>query len=340
MKYKIFQPIYWLLTIITSANVTASESPTVTFSIDNDTILGVDQDYSNGIFGSYTSGKINTPTILTPLSLSIWGGTSLDKIEFTLGHKIWTPADIKIVDPIANDRPYAGYLYSEFNFISRHQQQAQRFNLTVGTTGTDSFSEQAQKLVHSITGSEEPKGWEYQVDDGIVGSIGYLTHFNLSRNTLSNNAWFDSYLLEKAEFEITSISEVNIGNFRSDVATGMMLRWGHDLGANMGAANISTEQPFRPGMIGASDSACFVFTGIEGRYRFNDITIEGERPNIITPNDYQLTLENWQFSIVFGAVWYNKHGGLSIALAAKTPDYEEAQTALYGNAAISLFAFL
>ncbi|MDX2319938.1 MAG: DUF2219 family protein, partial [Moritella sp.] len=167
-----------------------------------------------------------------------------------------------------------------------------------------------------------------------VGSIGYLTHLNLIRNNAFANA-----LVNNSEFEIANITEVNVGGFRSDLATGMMFRWGSDLGGNMGAANISTENPFRPGMIGASNSAWFVFTGIEGRYRFNDITIEGERPNIPDPENYPSTLEHWQSSAVLGSVWYNKYLGISITFTAKTPDYKEAPTSVYGTAALSLFAF-
>ncbi|SUP50503.1 exonuclease [Vibrio metschnikovii] len=62
-----------------------------------------------------------------------------------IGHKMWTPSDIEQYTPAPNERPYAGFLHSEFNYISLHPQQAQRFNLTIGTTGDSALSEQAQK---------------------------------------------------------------------------------------------------------------------------------------------------------------------------------------------------
>ncbi|MFT7682862.1 MAG: lipid A 3-O-deacylase [Moritella dasanensis] len=331
--------LFFSLITATSSSVAASEHSTVTFALDNDSTFGVDQDYSNGIFISYTSSAISTPSMLTYLSLSIWEKPSLDKFEFTLGHKMWTPSDIESTEPVANDRPYAGYFYGEFNFISLSPQQVQRFNLTLGATGESSFADQAQKIVHKMTGSDEPKGWEYQIEDDVVGGIGYLSHVNLSRHALFDNDDSAHTSFNNTEFEISNITEINVGRFRSDVATGMMIRWGTDLAANMSAAGISTEHPFRPGMIGASSSAWFVFTGIEGRYRFNDITIEGKRPNIPDPENYPSTLENWQSSAVLGATWYNRHVGLSLTFTAKTPDYEQAQTALYGTSALALFAF-
>ncbi|MGY3570122.1 lipid A deacylase LpxR family protein [Vibrio sp. SCSIO 43135] len=324
--------------LLLSTSAVASERSTVTFGLDNDGVFGVDQDYTNGIFLSYTSSAINEPwLIFKPLSLSFWGAGSLDKWEFTLGHKMWTPSDIEDTTPRANDRPYAGYFHGELNYISLHPQQAQRFNLTLGATGENSYADQAQKLVHSITGSDDPNGWEFQIDDEVVGSVGYLSHFNLMRNrSIANTDW-----------EISNVSEANVGNFRSDVSTGLMFRWGTDLAGNMGAANISTENPFRAGMIGASNSAWFVFTGIEGRYRFNDITIEGDRSGVEEwalengqdPSIYDVTLENVQASAVAGVAWYNEYVGVSLAATVKTPDYKEATESIYGTGAFSFWAF-
>ena len=142
--------------ILLASSAVASERSTVSFSIDNDGVFGVDQDYTNGLFLTYTSGAVTPNWLTNPMSLSFWGGASLDKYEFTLGHKMYTPSDINATTPMVNDRPYAGYLHAEFNYISLHPQQAQRFNLTLGTTGESSLADQAQDIVHGITGSDEP----------------------------------------------------------------------------------------------------------------------------------------------------------------------------------------
>jgi hypothetical protein len=80
--------------LLASSCVLASERSTLSFSLDNDGIWGTDEDYTNGIFLSYTSGAITPWAIFKPLSLSYWGTSSLDKVEFQLGHKMWTPSDI------------------------------------------------------------------------------------------------------------------------------------------------------------------------------------------------------------------------------------------------------
>jgi hypothetical protein len=316
--------------ILLSAAAAASERATVSFALDNDGIYGSDEDYSNGIFVAYTSGSIQPYWLFQPLSLSYWGASSLDKLEIQVGHKIWTPTDIEASYPLINDRPYAGYFHGELNYISLHPEQVQRFNLTIGTTGENSYADKAQKLVHSIVGSSDPQGWEYQIENKVVGSVGYLSHFNLLRSqVLANSSW-----------ELSNVSEANFGNFRSDISTGFMLRFGTDLHNNFGAANISAENPFKPGMIGASSSAWFGFIGAELRYRFNDHTIEGKRPALPEPkSQYDVDLQHLQTTLVTGIAWYNHHFGVSLTLTGKNADYKQAANALHGNGAISLFTF-
>ncbi|EGQ8409616.1 DUF2219 domain-containing protein [Vibrio cholerae] len=324
--------IRYLPLLFISTYAAAAQTSTFSLSIDNDGVFGVDQNYTNGLFLSYTSGAITPYWLAKPLSLSIWGAPSLDKWEFTLGHKMWTPSDIELTKPQPNERPYAGYLHTEFNYLSLHPQQAQRFNFTLGMTGESALSEEAQKLVHSITKSDEPNGWAYQVEDQLVGSLGYRSHFN----------WGRYHALAGTELELANISEVNIGNFRSDLSSGLMLRWGTDLENNFGAAQISVENPFTPGMIGASNQGWFVFTGIEGRYRFNDVTIEGDRPlnGLDQPAEYyQVHVEPWQATAVVGFAMYARSFGASLTFTANTPEFKEDKESISGTGNVALYAF-
>lgn len=315
-----------------SSAAIAAQTPTFILSIDNDGVFGVDQNYTNGLFLSYTSGAIAPNWLTQPLSLSIWGAPSLDKWEFTLGHKMWTPSDIELTTPQPNERPYAGYLHTEFNYISLNPQQSQRFNLTLGMTGDSALSEEAQKIVHGITKSDDPNGWAYQVEDQFVGSIGYRSHFN----------WWRYGALFNTEWELSNVSEINVGNFRSDISTGVMWRWGSDLAGSFGSANISAENPFSAGMIGASDRGWFFFSGIEGRYRFNDVTIEGDRPLEGLEHRaeyYQVNVENWQATAVLGFAMYSRHVGASFTLTANSNEFKEDKEQYSSTGSLSLYAF-
>ncbi|MCR9989352.1 MULTISPECIES: lipid A deacylase LpxR family protein [Vibrio diabolicus subgroup] len=307
----------------------ASTKSTVSFTLDNDGIFGVDQDYTNGIFLSYATGQLKQESQWKWLSLADSEHANIDKIELVLGHKMWTPSDIEADYPLVNDRPYAGYLHTEINYLSLTDDKAVRYNFTIGATGESSLSEKAQEIVHGITGSTDPQGWDYQIDDKVAFNLGYRVFNKLMRSEEQKTQW-----------EITNINDINAGNFRSDVSQGVMFRWGTNLASSIGAANISVESPFSASMLAQDTSSWFLFTGFEGRYRFNDMTIEGDRPGIPEPSaPYDVTLQNWQASAVAGATWYNKNYGASLTFTIKTPDYEESQTDVYGTGSFSVFAF-
>ncbi|MDW1924342.1 MULTISPECIES: lipid A deacylase LpxR family protein [Vibrio] len=317
-----------ILTLLSPVAIASTKS-TVSFTIDNDGIFGVDQDYTNGVFLSYATDQLIQESQWKWLSLANSEHANIDKIELVLGHKMWTPSDIEADYPLINDRPYAGYLHTEINYLSLTSDKAVRYNFTIGATGESSLSEKAQEIVHGITGSTDPQGWDYQIEDKVAFSLGYRVFNKLMRSEEQKTQW-----------EITNINDINAGNFRSDVSQGVMFRWGTNLANSIGAANISVESPFSASMIAQNTSSWFLFTGFEGRYRFNDMTIEGDRPGIPEPSaPYDATLQNWQASAVAGVSWYNQNYGASITFTIKTPDYEEAQTDVYGTGSFSVFAF-
>ncbi|MDU9592005.1 lipid A deacylase LpxR family protein [Vibrio sp. 1-2-3a] len=327
MKYMKLSKLI-VLTLLSPVAMASTKS-TVSFTLDNDGIFGVDQDYTNGIFLSYATGQLKQESQWKWLSLADSEHANIDKIELVLGHKMWTPSDIEADYPLVNDRPYAGYLHTEINYLSLTDDKAVRYNFTIGATGESSLSEKAQEIVHGITGSTDPQGWDYQIDDKVAFSLGYRVFNKLMRSEGQKTQW-----------EITNINDINAGNFRSDVSQGVMFRWGTNLASSIGAANISVESPFSASMLAQDTSSWFLFTGFEGRYRFNDMTIEGDRPGIPEPSaPYDVTLQNWQASAVAGATWYNQNYGASLTFTIKTPDYEESQTDVYGTGSFSVFAF-
>ncbi len=188
-----------------TAHSYASDRSTLSVGVDNDGTFGTDRDYSSGVFINYTS-PATTPSLgFTPLSLSLWGISSIDKIGVTLGQKIYTPSDIASSQPQVNDRPYAGYLYLETNYISVSPVAAQRFNVTLGTTGERSLSKESQEFIHSLIGSDEPQGWDYQIDNEYTAGVGYLVHLNLLRDKF----WSNSSL------ELSNITGVTLGTFEA-----------------------------------------------------------------------------------------------------------------------------
>lgn len=307
----------------------ASTQSTLSFTLDNDGVFGVDHDYTNGVFFSYATGQLRKQGEWDWLSLHQSNTENIDKIELVFGHKMWTPSDIEADYPLANDRPYAGYLHTEINYLSLTSDKAVRYNFTIGATGESALSEKAQLFVHNITGSPDPNGWEYQIDDKVAFSVGYRAFNKLLRSDENTTQW-----------EITSVNNINAGNFRSDISQGVIFRWGTHLANSIGAANISVESPFSASMLAKNTSSWFVFGGFEGHYRFNDMTIEGKRSGIPgSQKAYDVDLEHWQASAVAGATWYTENVGASLTMTIKTPDYKQPHTDVYGTGSLSVFAF-
>ncbi|MGF1754655.1 lipid A deacylase LpxR family protein [Vibrio makurazakiensis] len=314
------------LLAISSLFAAQANSGTVTFSLDNDGLFGVDQDYTNGLFLSYYSDEIAPPAFMAPISSSFgtFQGGASHKWGFTLGQTIYTPENIESAVPEENARPYAGVLYGQFDFANISGHRVDKYGLFFGSTGPGSLADSAQNFVHSITKSTEPLGWDYQVQDKILYNFDFETH----------NALLRLRSFGGLEHELKNVSRVMIGNYRTEVATGMMWRWGTGLDASVGASRMTIENSFNPGFIMQGSTGAHIFAGIEGRYRFNDVTIDGPLPEEV----YPVTVNNTQATATIGAVWYINNFGASFTAAAKTADFEEDTNDLYGVGNLTLFA--
>ncbi|GAM62259.1 hypothetical protein JCM19232_5223 [Vibrio ishigakensis] len=58
------------------------------------------------------------------------------------------------------------------------------YSLMLGTTGPNSYAEEGQKFVHSIIKSDDPQGWDNQIENQVV------LNFTYNRN----DKWYESAL--------------------------------------------------------------------------------------------------------------------------------------------------
>ncbi len=295
--------------------------------VDNDGVLAVDRDYTSGVALTYSTPA----TLLDNVDLFL---NRPQKWQFSLGHKMWTPIDVNERVPRRNERPYAGYLFLQTHYLilphgfSAHSN-ATAFSLLLGTTGEAAKSEQAQTFIHSITGTTQPEGWAYQIDNQVAGAVG-VQHFRQVQHKKASRYHYDSSLL----------LEGNIGNFRSDLASGLIWRWGQSLNQSIGSIDISSELPFRPGWITATTESWFTFYGLKARYRFNDTTLEGPQNTVPDQNQLmEVSLKPFQFETLLGITYFNRDYGASFSLAAKTAEFHQSKQSMYGSGNLTLFVF-
>lgn len=202
-----------------------------TFLFYNDFFAGSDRHFTNGVslswiddsFGDVNETKANSYSdfvygVADTLSFGILDGSKQHYAGISLSQIMITPSDISIATPQYNDIPYAGYLYLSSYLFESDQRSFKEFRMEFGVVGKESGAELAQKTVHNIIGSTEPKGWDTQL--GTQCTINALFRYgeiNWEYNSVGGLSmdWFNHFGFQ-------------LGNFTTDAFGGTMFRIGHN----------------------------------------------------------------------------------------------------------------
>jgi lipid A 3-O-deacylase len=201
---------------------------------ENDVLLleSTDQGYTQGLrygytwqpdcewrwldrFADFMETKLRVPAILFghPNDLTRW-------TSFGGGQHIFTPRDLARRDLIADDRPYAGWLYAmaHYDYVTREKPlrnrpsslpwsvQAQTsLEYQLGIVGRESLAETAQKFLHSehVTGSQWPHGWRHQLGT----EPGLQVRYQWQGRLAHEDGWLDvvpDYSLAAGNVQITA----------------------------------------------------------------------------------------------------------------------------------------
>jgi len=305
----------------------ALATSTLSLTIDNDGAVGSDRDYSSGLLLGYHSPHWrpdDAPSWLASLS-NVLPGSDRQSISgsLRLGQMMWTPEDIEQPLPPEGERPYAGLLFLEGGLSRFAEDRADRYQLVLGTVGPNAMAEEGQRFIHFLIGSDEPMGWDSQIENQLIANLDYRGDRRLAQTP---GDWGRTP-------EISAVARARAGNFQSELALGTMFRWGEQLGGSFASAGFQPGQLVDPGALAGSPQGQFLFTGVEGRYRFNDITIEGDRPDDVPDT----RIEHWQASVVLGYLYYQPRWGASITFEAHSRAYQEADHSVDGYGSVSLF---
>ncbi len=209
--------------------------------IENDTKKiggpGSDQAYSAGIKISYIFAEERAPH---------WAEKSvrlLDVIDpglanakmnfgFSMGHQIYTPNNTGATEFIANDRPYAGWLYAGFAASFKEEDIGHFFELDLGVIGPSALGEQVQNNFHRLINEDVTNGWSHTLHDEPTAQFSYQKRFKAFKQTLWD--FFPYY-------------GVGFGNVQVGLHVGGLVRFGINLPDDFG--------PSRPS---ASDGDSFV----------------------------------------------------------------------------------
>ncbi|KGD62654.1 hypothetical protein Y5S_03609 [Alcanivorax nanhaiticus] len=209
-----------------------SHASTVGFSWDNDLFVGSDGQYTNGVRASWVGdGQDHCAdrqgvTCSLARALSPLPGVRLNgerhALTLSLEQVMITPSDISREAPNYQDLPYVGYTNLEAGLFSWDQHGLIGYGMRVGVVGKDSGAEQSQKLVHRITGSTAPQGWDEQLGPEVIGGL-YFLH--------ARRAW-QGELGNTLQSELGYAWGVDANNFHGTASAGGFVRIGQNLPRN------------------------------------------------------------------------------------------------------------
>ncbi len=286
------------------------ENGTLSIVFENDLFYGTDRHYTNGVRGAWLSGPGGTPE--WALSPARWfplfpdGGTV--RVEYALGQSMYSPSDIRLENPPASDRPYAGWLYGSVGLIAETGMRLDQLSLTLGVVGPASMAEQTQKFIHRNVGSPDPRGWDTQLQDepGLI-----LTYQRSWRSLVAEP-------IAGLSFDVTPHVGGAGGNVFTYANGGVMVRFGKELLLDYGPPGIQPSLPGAGFFVPSQGLGWYLFGGLDGRAVARNIFLDGNTFRDSRRVDKEPLIADLQF----GAAITWGHTRLSYVHLLRTPEFK------------------
>lgn len=300
---------------------------TVTF--ENDVLFKEDGEYTNGLAVAWGYKDIKgfddetLPSWLAFLAdktyLSNGGDNKQYDVGYGLAQTMQTSTDITVAELVEDDAPYAGFLGWKSSLLAFDEHQVDEVGLILGVVGPASGAEQTQKFIHKITDSDEPMGWDNQLENELV--------FRVDAKRLWRLADFN---VGSTEFDIIGGAVGGLGNLRSDVGGAVSLRWGQDLQRSFSSVAVIPARD--PNPLGNSKDGWYVFANLGVSYVANNIFIDGNT----FKDSHSVDLIHEQATISAGAAVNISNWSFLVSLVRGTDQYEtQTEFSRFGSFAVS-----
>ncbi len=257
----------------------AREAAVFTAYFENDLLGNTDKHYTAGTKLSWVSSDYSdwkqrdgmASRVGDRLPLVNEPGTQKN-FGIAIGQNIYTPKQKKLVQPDPEDRPYAGWSYLEFSFLSKSEFRLDTLSFQLGAIGPHSYAKQVQREVHRIIESEQALGWDYQLKDEV------------GVNAVAERKWrlYAGSVADVLGVDLVPHLGLSLGNVQTYANAGATARLGFNLPSDFGV------QLIRPGGAGSTpiddrdprvslrkSFSLFVFGAADGRAVARDIFLDG-----------------------------------------------------------------
>jgi len=204
----------------------ATQADQFYFSFYNDLFAHTDKHFTNGMnlgwIDHSSKAQAQKITSYSKMLYTLAETLGISGIYYNVGASInqymFTPKDITLSTPQYDDFPYVGYLSFDTFLFAVQENSFQEFRLSFGVIGKESGAEAVQKTIHTITGSEQPQGWDTQL--GTDYSINFLYRYG-------EISW-EKRLSEKWHIDWFNHIGFQAGNFLVNGFAGSTFRIGHN----------------------------------------------------------------------------------------------------------------
>lgn len=242
---------------------------------END-VLGLDDSdrhYSNGLMLSWQSGS---PRLWGWLDRWIRGGFLFDEEtalhgRIAVGQNIFTPEDLNATEVVLDDRPYAGWLHTDFTALGCNDRTIDVLEFSIGVVGPSAGGKELQTWFHEIIDSPEPMGWDNQLQDELALLIAW------------GRRWRNVFAPRKApllgglgvQVDVSPSVDLAFGNVYTYGGAGAMLRLGSGLDHDFGPPRIRPAPPGAGFNMPGGHKGIYLFVGLEGRAMLHNIFLDG-----------------------------------------------------------------
>lgn len=193
---------------------------------ENDLFSTTDSQYSSGEKFSLIYHVLNPSNPLYDLLYLDYGVTD-EYVSFSVVNQMYTPVDLRQEALIEDDRPYAGWTYLEYGVHKSSKTNLRSLYLHVGMIGPASKTEEIQKIIHDVTNSTSPKGWDNQLENELGVNLKYVQKWRFLPDEVGS---FQSSFIP--------FVQADLGNVSIKATSGVSARFGWNIPKDFGVSTI------------------------------------------------------------------------------------------------------
>lgn len=242
-----------------------SKTDWMSFTVDNDIFLNSDSGYTNGFSLTWYDlndryQKTSPNAIVAPL---LWSISPADYRKIyeanTLAQIMMTPEDISQFTPSENEMPYSGLLVYNYAYVASNSRYADLVSTAIGVVGSASGAHSSQSLVHDMTHSDQPNGWDTQLNNELV--------FMFIRGRVWRN-----WVSQNKRMDFLTHAEMKLGTIMTVVNSSFMFRYGKGLSATYTTPLLNATRITNPVSI---ERGWFAYAGMNAAYVFHQVFTDG-----------------------------------------------------------------